>query len=72
MVKRLAAFRKLYQAEDAAQRLAESGGGGFSSYQSKKAADALALKSAKALAAESKKAAAAELAKTKAKKDQAA
>ena len=72
MVKRLAAFRKLYQAEDAAQRLAESGGGGFSSYQSKKAADALALKSAKALAAEAKKAATAELAKTKAKKDQAA
>jgi len=71
-IKDAAAFRKLFEAEDAAQRMAEKGGGGFSSYNAKKAADALALKSAKALAAEAKKAAAAELAKTKAKKDQAA
>jgi len=71
-IKDAAAFRKLFEAQDAAQRMAERGSGGFSSYNAKKAADALALKSAKALAAEAKKAAAAELAKTKAKKDQAA
>ena len=62
-----------FMAEDRARAAGKRGGIGMaSSYQSKKAADALALKSAKALAAEAKKAAAAELAKAKAKKDQAA
>jgi len=62
-----------FMAEDRARAASKRGGIGMaSSYQAKKASDALALKSAKALAAEAKKAAAAELAKTKAKKDQAA
>jgi len=54
MVKRLQAFTKEYKAADAAERLAASGGSGFSSYNSKKAADALALKNAKALTAQEK------------------
>ena len=68
MVKRLQAFTKEYKAQDAAERLAASGGGGFSSYYAKKAADALALKNAKSITKETKATAAAALAAANAKK----
>jgi len=72
MIKRLNAFSKEYKAADAAEKLASAGGGTFSSYNAKKAADALALKNAKSVTVQTKAQAAAALATAKAKKDQAA
>ena len=56
------------KAADAAERLAAAGGGGFSSYYAKKAADALALANAKKITKETKATAAAALAAANAKK----
>jgi len=57
MVKRLQAFSKKYKAEDAAQKIDESGFTGFTSHNSKAAADKLSAKAQAAALAAAKKAA---------------